>query len=78
MGKPIAPSRADVEKCAWALEWFRDHGPSILEPEQIATEAVRWYASYVPAGCPARDHAKGRRLEPKSLSYRIGSTHEYR
>jgi succinate-semialdehyde dehydrogenase / glutarate-semialdehyde dehydrogenase len=50
MGKPLADSRAEVEKCAWACEWFADHGPALLERELIATEAVRSYVEYVPLG----------------------------
>ena len=50
MGKPLAESRAEVEKCAWTCEWFADHGPAMLEPDDVATEAVRSYVSYVPLG----------------------------
>ena len=50
MGKPLVDSRAEVEKCAWACEWFADHGPAMLEREEIKTEAVRSYVSYVPLG----------------------------
>jgi succinate-semialdehyde dehydrogenase / glutarate-semialdehyde dehydrogenase len=50
MGKPLIDSRAEVEKCAWACEWFADHGPSMLEPEAIETEAVRTKVTYVPLG----------------------------
>jgi succinate-semialdehyde dehydrogenase/glutarate-semialdehyde dehydrogenase len=50
MGKPLVDSRAEVEKCAWACEWFADHGPKMLEPEPIETEAVRTNVVYVPLG----------------------------
>jgi succinate-semialdehyde dehydrogenase/glutarate-semialdehyde dehydrogenase len=50
MGKPLLESRAEVEKCAWACEWFADHGPALLEPETVATEAVRARVVYVPLG----------------------------
>jgi succinate-semialdehyde dehydrogenase/glutarate-semialdehyde dehydrogenase len=50
MGKPLAESRAEVEKCAWCCEWFADHGPGMLEPQRAETEAVRSYFSYVPLG----------------------------
>jgi succinate-semialdehyde dehydrogenase/glutarate-semialdehyde dehydrogenase len=50
MGKPLIDSRAEVEKCAWACEWFADHGPTMLEPEAIETEAVRTKVLYVPLG----------------------------
>jgi succinate-semialdehyde dehydrogenase/glutarate-semialdehyde dehydrogenase len=50
MGKPLVDSRAEVEKCAWACEWFADHGPALLEPEAIETEAVRTRVAFVPLG----------------------------
>jgi len=50
MGKPLVDSRAEVDKCAWACEWFADHGPKMLEPEAIETEAVRTNVVYVPLG----------------------------
>jgi acyl-CoA reductase-like NAD-dependent aldehyde dehydrogenase len=50
MGKPLAESEAEVDKCAWACEWFADHGPALLEPEPADTGAVRSYVAYVPLG----------------------------
>ena len=50
MGKPLVDSRAEVEKCAWTCEWFADHGPQMLEPEVIETEAVRAKVVSVPLG----------------------------
>jgi succinate-semialdehyde dehydrogenase/glutarate-semialdehyde dehydrogenase len=50
MGKPLLDSRAEVEKCAWACEWFADHGASMLEVEAVETEAQRAYVAYVPLG----------------------------
>ena len=50
MGKPLADSHAEVEKCAWACEWFADRGPALLERELTETEAVRSCVEYVPLG----------------------------
>jgi succinate-semialdehyde dehydrogenase/glutarate-semialdehyde dehydrogenase len=50
MGKPLADSHAEVEKCAWACDWFADYGPAMLDAEVIETEAVRSYVAYVPLG----------------------------
>jgi succinate-semialdehyde dehydrogenase/glutarate-semialdehyde dehydrogenase len=50
MGKPLVDSRAEVDTCAWACEWFADHGPAMLEPEEIETEAVRTRVFYIPLG----------------------------
>ena len=50
MGKPLADAGAEVEKCAWTCEWFADHGPALLEPDEVETEAGRSYVAYVPLG----------------------------
>ena len=50
MGKPLAESTAEVDKCAWACEWFADHAPAMLEPEPVETEAVRTRVVHVPLG----------------------------
>jgi succinate-semialdehyde dehydrogenase/glutarate-semialdehyde dehydrogenase len=50
MGKPLAESVAEVDKCAWACEWFAEHGPAMLEPELVDTGAVRTRVHYVPLG----------------------------
>jgi succinate-semialdehyde dehydrogenase / glutarate-semialdehyde dehydrogenase len=50
MGKPLAESLAEVDKCAWTCEWFADHGPAMLAPYEIETDAVRSYVDYVPLG----------------------------
>jgi succinate-semialdehyde dehydrogenase/glutarate-semialdehyde dehydrogenase len=50
MGKPLAQSQAEIEKCAAACEWFADHGPAFLAPESIATGAVRSQVTYSPLG----------------------------
>jgi succinate-semialdehyde dehydrogenase/glutarate-semialdehyde dehydrogenase len=50
MGKPLAQSQAEVEKCAAACEWFADHGPALLAPEPVATEARLSQVRYEPLG----------------------------
>jgi succinate-semialdehyde dehydrogenase/glutarate-semialdehyde dehydrogenase len=50
MGKPLAESRAEVDKCAWSCEWFADHAPAMLAPDDAPTEALRSYVAYVPLG----------------------------
>ena len=50
MGKPLAQSQAEVEKCAWTCEWFADHGPAMLHRDEFTTEAIESYVAYVPLG----------------------------
>jgi succinate-semialdehyde dehydrogenase/glutarate-semialdehyde dehydrogenase len=50
MGKPLAESLAEVDKCAWTCEWYAEHGPAMLEPEPADTGAVRTRILYVPLG----------------------------
>jgi succinate-semialdehyde dehydrogenase len=51
MGKTIGEARAEVEKCALALEWFAEHGRAILADEPVEVEnADRVYVSFLPIG----------------------------
>src|SRR3989441_1027741 len=50
MGKVIRESIAEVEKCAWAAEYFGENGPGFLQPELIATDAMRSYVAFHPRG----------------------------
>lgn len=50
MGKPLAESRAEVEKCAWACDWYADHAPEMLRSEPADTGALRSRVIYTPLG----------------------------
>jgi succinate-semialdehyde dehydrogenase len=51
MGKTIREARAEVEKCAVALEWFAEHGPGFLADEPVEVEGDdRVYVSFLPIG----------------------------
>ena len=51
MGKTLASSHAEVEKCATALEWFAERGPAILADEPVAAEGGdRIHVSFLPIG----------------------------
>lgn len=50
MGKPIAQSIAEVEKCAWVCEYYFENAHKQLAKETIETDAVKSYVSYEPLG----------------------------
>src|SRR5439155_91565 len=50
MGKVIREAIAEVEKCAWAAEYFAENGPAFLQPELVATDAMRSYIAFHPRG----------------------------
>lgn len=50
MGKVIKESRSEVEKCAWAVEYFADNGASFMEDEITNTDARKTYIKFSPLG----------------------------
>lgn len=50
MGKPIKESIPEVEKCAWALEYFAENAKRFLEPQIVETDAKKAYISFEPLG----------------------------
>ena len=50
MGKPIAQSEAEVEKCAWVCDYYADHAEAILSDEIIPTDASQSYVRFDPVG----------------------------
>jgi succinate-semialdehyde dehydrogenase/glutarate-semialdehyde dehydrogenase/succinyl-CoA reductase len=50
MGKPLKESIGEVEKCAWALEFYADHGDSFLADEVLNTDARKSFLSFEPLG----------------------------
>lgn len=50
MGKPIAQSRAEVEKCAWVCDYYADNAEKFLSDEIIKTEASKSFVAYQPLG----------------------------
>jgi hypothetical protein len=60
----LADSRAEVEKCAWACEWFADYRPAFLEPEAIEPEAARSQVAFIPLGAAAPQSRGSERFRP--------------
>ncbi len=50
MGKPLKESIGEVEKCAWALEFYADHGDSFLADEVLNTDARKSFLTFEPIG----------------------------
>ncbi len=50
MGKPVVDGRAEVEKCAWVMEFYADEAEKQLQNEVIKSEAKKSYISYQPLG----------------------------
>ncbi|MCC6301729.1 MAG: NAD-dependent succinate-semialdehyde dehydrogenase [Gammaproteobacteria bacterium] len=50
MGKLIGESRAEIEKCALACEYYADHAAEFLADEPVASDAGRSLVAYQPLG----------------------------
>lgn len=51
MGKTLAAARAEVEKCAAAIDWIAEHGPAFLADEPAPVNGDdKVHVSYLPIG----------------------------
>jgi succinate-semialdehyde dehydrogenase/glutarate-semialdehyde dehydrogenase len=50
MGKPIKQAIAEVEKCAWAMEYYAENAENILAKEKIDVEKCESYVQFDPMG----------------------------
>ena len=50
MGKPIAQGEAEVEKCAWACDYYAEHAEALLAEQPRETDASRSYVRFDPLG----------------------------
>ncbi|HET9096203.1 MAG TPA: NAD-dependent succinate-semialdehyde dehydrogenase [Candidatus Baltobacteraceae bacterium] len=50
MGKPIAQARSEVDKCAWACEFFADRAPAMLAERSVEIEGARAFVAPRPLG----------------------------
>lgn len=50
MGKVLKESIGEVEKCAWALQFYADNGDSFLSDEVLNTDARKSFLTFEPLG----------------------------
>jgi succinate-semialdehyde dehydrogenase / glutarate-semialdehyde dehydrogenase len=50
MGKPMVEAAAEVEKCAWTLDWFAENAAALLAPEEMPSSASQSYVQFLPLG----------------------------
>ncbi len=50
MGKTVRESVSEVNKCAWALEYYAQNGEKFLNPEAAKTDATDSYIAFEPLG----------------------------
>ena len=50
MGKIIKEARAEVEKCAWVMEYYADNGRVFLTDEIVNTDARKSFIAFEPLG----------------------------
>src|ERR687884_386241 len=50
MGKAIKESRSEVEKCAWTIEYYADHGKIFANDEVVNTDARKSIITFQPLG----------------------------
>ena len=50
MGKTIAAAESEVEKCAWACEFYADQAEFFLSDQVVDTDAVRSFVAFQPLG----------------------------
>ena len=50
MGKPLMQGAVEVEKCAWACDYYADNAEAHLAPDVIKTEGAKSYVAFEPLG----------------------------
>ncbi|MCC6548621.1 MAG: NAD-dependent succinate-semialdehyde dehydrogenase [Ignavibacteriaceae bacterium] len=50
MGKPLAQSRAEIEKCVWVCDYYAENGAEVLKDIEIQTDASKSVVSFRPLG----------------------------
>ncbi len=50
MGKPLSQGIAEIEKCAWICDYYRQNAPDFLSPKNIETDNYKSFISFQPIG----------------------------
>jgi succinate-semialdehyde dehydrogenase/glutarate-semialdehyde dehydrogenase len=50
MGKPLAQSIGEIEKCAWVCEYYADNAEDFLSNDPVKTDASKSYVTFNPLG----------------------------
>ncbi|MBT4250498.1 aldehyde dehydrogenase family protein, partial [bacterium] len=50
MGKPLAQSESEINKCIWLCNYYIENAETYLSPEHIETEFYKSYISFQPLG----------------------------
>ena len=50
MGKPITEATAEIEKCAWACDFYAENAARFLADETVKTNAKRSFVAFEPLG----------------------------
>jgi len=50
MGKPVSQGHDEVEKCAWACDYFAENAERFLAPEPFKTDASASFVAFKPLG----------------------------
>ena len=50
MGKTIAEARAEVDKCAFACDWYAEHGAELLRDQPHPSDSQRSFVGFEPIG----------------------------
>ena len=50
MGKPITEAKAELEKCAWACDFYAENAARFLADETVKTNAKRSFVAFEPLG----------------------------
>jgi acyl-CoA reductase-like NAD-dependent aldehyde dehydrogenase len=50
MGKPLVEAAAEVEKCAWSVDWYAENSAQLLAPKEMPSNATQSFVQYQPLG----------------------------